>query len=48
MADYIVLDPARNEDGGFIVTLANEEGIALAQGEGATYEEALEDAKSKL
>mgnify|MGYP007090084561 CR=1 FL=1 len=37
MAEYIVLDPERTEEGGFIVTLSSAEGEKLAQGEGATY-----------
>lgn len=48
MADYIVQDPARAEDGSYIVTLTNEEGYTLAQGIGETFEEALENAKSQL
>jgi len=32
MADYIVQEPARTEDGQFIVTLTSEEGYTLAQG----------------
>jgi predicted RNase H-like HicB family nuclease len=48
MQEFNVLEPARREDGSFVVTLANEEGYTISQGEGATYEEALEDAKSKL
>jgi predicted RNase H-like HicB family nuclease len=48
MADYIVQEPARTEDGQFIVTLTSEEGYTLAQGVGETFEEALEHAKSQL
>ncbi len=48
MADYIVQEPARTEDGQFIVTLTNEEGHTLAQGVGESFEEALEQAKSQL
>lgn len=48
MAEFIVQEPARGEDGSFIVTLTLEDGTVLAQGVGATQEEALEDAKSKL
>lgn len=48
MADYIVQDPARAEDGTFIVTLTNDEGFMIAQGVGETFEEALENAKSQL
>jgi len=48
MQDYIVQEPARAEDGTFIVTLTNEEGHTLAQGVGETFEEALEHAKSQL
>jgi predicted RNase H-like HicB family nuclease len=38
----------RTEDGGFIVQLKNEDGDVLAEGQGDTYESALEDANSKL
>lgn len=48
MQDYIVQEPARAEDGTFIVTLTSEEGNVLAQGVGETFEEALEHAKSQL
>lgn len=48
MQEYIISEIERGEDGSFIVTLANEDGVAVAKGEGATQEEAVEDAKSKL
>lgn len=48
MQDYIVQEPARAEDGSFIVTLTLKDGTAIAQGVGKTFEDALEDAKSKL
>lgn len=48
MADYIVLEPQRGEDGSFIVSLGLEDGTILSEGVGETYESALEDAKSKL
>lgn len=47
MADYITkID--RDEDGGFIVTFVTEEGTEVAKGQGATEDEAVADAKSKL
>ena len=48
MQDYNVQEPARTEDGQFIVTLTNEEGHTLAQCVGESFEEALEHAKSQL
>jgi predicted RNase H-like HicB family nuclease len=48
MQEYIVQEPARAEDGTFIVTLTSEEGHVLAQGVGESFEEALEQAKSRL
>ncbi len=48
MANYIVSEPQRKEDGTFLISLLSEEGTVLAEGEGATQEEAEEDAKSKL
>jgi len=48
MQDYIVQEPARAEDGSFIVTLTLEDGTAIAQGVGESFEEALEHAKSQL
>jgi predicted RNase H-like HicB family nuclease len=38
----------RTEDGAFIVKLTSEDGSLLAEGEGETYELALEEAQSKL
>jgi|GWRWMinimDraft_9_1066018.scaffolds.fasta_scaffold53276_1 predicted RNase H-like HicB family nuclease len=38
----------RTEDGAFIVKLATEDGALVAEGQGATYESALEDAHSQL
>jgi len=46
--NYTVSEPARTEDGGFLVTLNAEDGTVLAEGEGASLEEAVENAKSKL
>lgn len=48
MQEFQISDPERKEDGSFIVELKDSEGQVLAVGEGATFEEALEDAKSKL
>lgn len=38
----------RTEDGGYILQLKSEDGTIVAEGQGETYESALEDAKSKL
>lgn len=48
MQEFQISDPERKEDGSFIVELKNHEGNVIAVGEGASFEEALEDAKSKL
>lgn len=48
MSEYIVSNIERDEDGAFIVTLATEDGTEVAKGQGATEEEAVADAKSKL
>lgn len=48
MQEYTISELERGEDGSFIVTLADENGDVVAKGEGATQEEAVEDAKSKL
>ena len=48
MQEFQISDPERKEDGSFIVELKGFEGQVLAVGEGATLEEAIEDAKSKL
>lgn len=48
MAEFIVQEPARAEDGSFIVTLTLEDGTTIAQGVGETFEAALEHAKSQL
>jgi predicted RNase H-like HicB family nuclease len=47
MADFKELID-RTEDGAFILKLTTEDGTVVAEGEGATYEEALQDAESKL
>ena len=38
----------RTEDGAFLVKLTSEDGSVVAEGQGETYESALEDAQSKL
>jgi hypothetical protein len=48
MQDFIVQEPTRGEDGSFIVTLTLEDGTAISQGVGETFEAALEHAKSQL
>lgn len=48
MANYIVSEPSRGEDGSFIITLIDEEGNVLVEGVGESEEAAIEDAKSKL
>lgn len=47
MADYKEAIE-RTEDGGFIVQLLNEDGELVAQGQGESYEDALQDAQSKI
>ena len=48
MPEYNIQPPERAEDGTFVVTLTLEDGTAIAQGVGETFEEALENAKSYL
>lgn len=48
MADYIVSEPARTEDGAFVITLTTEDGTVLAEGVGESLEAAIEAAKAKL
>ena len=48
MADYILSEPQRKEDGTFLISLLSEDGTVLDEGEGATQQEAEADAKSKL
>ena len=48
MADYIVSEPQRTEDGAFVVQLKADDGTVLAEGVGETLESAIEEAKSKL
>ena len=38
----------RTEDGAFLVKLTSEDGSVVAEGQGETYESALEDAQSQL
>lgn len=38
----------RTEDGAFIVKLTSEDGSLVAEGQGDTYEAALQEAQSKL
>jgi len=45
---YILSKPERNEDGAFLIKLLAEDGTILAEGQGETEEDAIEDAKSKL
>lgn len=47
MADYKEAIE-RTEDGGFIVQLLDEDGALVAEGQGASYEEAQQDAQSKI
>jgi hypothetical protein len=48
MVEFIVSEPERTEDGLFLIKLLAEDGTTLAEGQGETQEEAIEDAKSKL
>jgi hypothetical protein len=48
MSNYLVSEPERNEDGGFVVKLTAEDGTVLAEGVGDSLDAAIEDAKSKL
>jgi len=46
--NYTVSEPARTEDGAFLITLNAEDGSVLAEGVGESLEAAIENAKSKL
>lgn len=48
MANFIVSEPERTEDGLFLIKLLADDGQVLAEGTGETEESAIEDAKSKL
>lgn len=48
MQEYQITDPERKEDGSFIIEIKDLSGQVIAVGEGATLEEAVENAKSKL
>jgi hypothetical protein len=48
MSNFLVSEPERTEEGGFVVKLTAEDGTLLAEGVGDSLEAAVEDAKSKL